>query len=89
MKRTGAIVTLQHVGRISIPVEIRQQAGFSLKAPVEFHLENKQVRLKRHPKACLFTEEISEDNLVLANGQIVLSPEGAEYLLEQLEKYMQ
>lgn len=34
---------------------------------------------------CQITGETSDDNLSLANGQIVLSPEGAKALIAEIE----
>ncbi|MFS8651900.1 MAG: transition state regulator Abh, partial [Caldibacillus sp.] len=34
---------------------------------------------------CIITGEVSDDNVVLANGKIVLSREGAEILIKEIK----
>ncbi|CAG9613808.1 hypothetical protein BACCIP111899_03027 [Bacillus rhizoplanae] len=35
----------------------------------------------------MITGEVSERNMSLANGKITISPEGAEYLVKELQQY--
>ncbi len=37
--------------------------------------------------ACVITGEVSERNMSLENGKITISPEGAEYLVKELQQY--
>jgi len=37
---------------------------------------------------CQITGEVSDDNLLLANGKIVLSRKGAELLLKELQNHL-
>lgn len=38
--------------------------------------------------ACTITGDISEKNISLGNGQIVLSPEGAELLIKEIQQHL-
>jgi transcriptional pleiotropic regulator of transition state genes len=38
---------------------------------------------------CQITGEISDDNLSLANGRLVLSKEGAEIVLSEIKGYLE
>ncbi len=38
--------------------------------------------------ACAITGDISEKNISLANGQIALSPEGAEHLIKEIQQHL-
>ncbi|EOQ04626.1 AbrB/MazE/SpoVT family DNA-binding domain-containing protein [Bacillus cereus] len=88
MKNTGMQRKLGNIGRVVLPIEIRNLAGMALGTPVEISVEGNFIRIKRHPLACQITGEVSENNVVLANGKIVLSPNGAKYVLEQLKNYI-
>lgn len=37
---------------------------------------------------CQLTGEVSDNNLALAGGKIVLSPEGAKAILNELQQYL-
>ncbi|EOQ04912.1 AbrB/MazE/SpoVT family DNA-binding domain-containing protein [Bacillus cereus] len=88
MKYTGMQRKVDNAGRVVLPAELRNLASFSLGTQVEVSVEGIFIRLKRHSMACNVTGEVSEDNLVLADGKIVLSPNGAKYVLVQLKKYI-
>jgi transcriptional pleiotropic regulator of transition state genes len=86
MKATGVTRKVDDLGRIVLPKELRRTLGIKIKDPIEIFVENDKIILKKyHPaKACAITGEVSEKNMVFANGNLVLSPEGARLLIEEI-----
>ncbi|EJV55932.1 AbrB/MazE/SpoVT family DNA-binding domain-containing protein [Bacillus cereus] len=90
MKSTGVTRKLDNLGRIVIPMELRRNLGIGEKDPMEIFLADDRIILQKYQsqQACVITDEISERNVSLANGKIVLSPEGAELLMKELQQYL-
>lgn len=90
MKSTGIVRKVDELGRVVIPIELRRILDIDIKDPVEIFVEGERIILKKYKPArqCIVTGEVNDDNLSLANGKIILSPKGAEELLEKLEAYM-
>ncbi|MGK7379745.1 hypothetical protein ACSFXN_18160 [Planococcus sp. 1R117A] len=86
MKNTGIVRRIDHLGRIAIPVELRELLQIEKKAPIEIFMEDEFILLKPSlaPGACLITGEISTENREYVRG-ITLSPRGAEILLDELK----
>lgn len=90
MKSTGIVRKTDELGRIVIPKEIRRVLGIDIKDPIEIFLLEDQIIFQKYNSqmACSITGEVSTDNRSYANGNIVLSPEGAKELSKQLEEYI-
>ncbi|ABS22131.1 AbrB/MazE/SpoVT family DNA-binding domain-containing protein [Bacillus cytotoxicus] len=90
MKSTGIIRKVDELGRIVIPKELRDMLDIGIKSPLEIFVENERIVLKKYVpyNTCQITGEVSNDNISLANGKIILSPEGAKYLIQELENYL-
>lgn len=88
MKSTGIVRKVDELGRVVIPKELRRVLDINEKDPMEIYVEDDKIILKKYKAnmACAVTGEVSDDNLVLLDGRLVLSPESARYLLEQLKK---
>lgn len=88
MKSTGIVRKVDELGRVVIPMEIRRNLGINEKDPMEIFIDGDQIILKKYKpnKACFVTGEVRDDNLVLLDGRLVVTVEGAEYLLHQLRK---
>lgn len=86
MKNTGIVRKVDELGRVVIPMEMRKTLGLAVGTPMEIHVDNENIVLKKHEKACLVTGKVAEGNFELLNGQIVLSTEGAEVLLDLITK---
>jgi transcriptional pleiotropic regulator of transition state genes len=87
MKATGVIRHVDELGRVVIPIELRRSLDIRLKDPIEFFVEDSRIILQKHvaSNTCFITGETSEDNLSFANGKLVLSKEGAQSLLKEIE----
>lgn len=90
MKSTGVTRKIDELGRIVIPKELRRTLGIVEKDPMEIFVEDDKIILQKYRsyEACAITDDISEKNFSLANGKIVLSPEGAELLTKELQQYL-
>lgn len=87
MKSTGIVRKVDELGRVVLPKELRRTLDIHEKDAMEIYVDNDKIILKKHVSnsACQITGDVSEDNLSLANGKIVLSPEGAEKLVEEIQ----
>lgn len=87
MKSTGIVRKVDELGRVVIPMELRRTLEIKEKDAMEIYVENDKIILKKYKPnmTCHLTGEVSDDNLSLANGKIVLSPEGAQQLLQEIE----
>ncbi|PEE11078.1 MULTISPECIES: AbrB/MazE/SpoVT family DNA-binding domain-containing protein [Bacillus cereus group] len=90
MKSTGVTRKIDELGRIVLPKELRRTLGIAEKDPIEIFVEDEKIILQKYNTydACAITGDISEKNISLANGQIVLSPEGAELLIKQIQQQL-
>ncbi|ALX49454.1 AbrB/MazE/SpoVT family DNA-binding domain-containing protein [Lentibacillus amyloliquefaciens] len=87
MKSTGIVRKVDELGRIVLPIELRRTLDINERDELEIHIDDDRVILEKHRPnmKCQVTGETSDDNLFLANGKIVLSPDGAEQLIEELQ----
>ncbi|MBE7128916.1 AbrB/MazE/SpoVT family DNA-binding domain-containing protein [Bacillus mycoides] len=90
MKSTGITRKIDELGRIVLPKELRRTLGIAEKNPIEIFVEEEKIILQKYKSydACAITDDISEKNISLANGQIVLSPEGAEHLIKEIQQHL-
>lgn len=88
MKPTGITRKIDNLGRIVVPKEIRKTLDMDIGTSIEIYLDDESIILKKYKAnmACQITGEVSNDNMVLANGKIVLSQEGAKLLINELKK---
>ncbi|MBD7938455.1 MULTISPECIES: AbrB/MazE/SpoVT family DNA-binding domain-containing protein [Cytobacillus] len=86
MKSTGIVRKVDELGRIVIPKELRNTLEIYEKDPLEIFVENDRIILQKYnaSKACQITGEIENDNLILADGKIVLSRKAAESLITEI-----
>ncbi|MCM2531798.1 AbrB/MazE/SpoVT family DNA-binding domain-containing protein [Neobacillus pocheonensis] len=88
MKSTGIVRKVDELGRIVIPIELRRALEIDLKDPVEIFVEGEQIILKKYSpnNACVLTVEVSDNNLTLAESKLILSREGAEKLIQEIQQ---
>ncbi|PWA12110.1 transition state regulator Abh [Pueribacillus theae] len=87
MKSTGIVRKVDELGRVVIPVELRRTLGIEVKDNIEIIVENDRIVLKKYTPSmsCHITGEVSDDNLVLADGKLILSKKAAEKILEEIK----
>lgn len=90
MKATGIVRKTDQLGRIVIPMELRKKLSIGENDPLEIFVDEDMIILKRYQPdlTCLITGTISSDNLSLANGKVILSREGADQLIKELQSYL-
>lgn len=54
MKSTGIIRRMDELGRVVIPIEIRNQFNIGVKDPVEIYVEGSNIILKKFEPNCIF-----------------------------------
>lgn len=88
LKSTGIVRKVDELGRVVIPIELRRTLDIAEKDALEIYVDDDKIILKKYKPnmTCQITGEISDDNFTLANGKIVLSREGAEQILKELQE---
>jgi AbrB family transcriptional regulator, transcriptional pleiotropic regulator of transition state genes len=87
MKSTGIVRKVDELGRVVIPIELRRTLGIAEKDSLEIYVDDDQIILKKFKPqmTCQITGEVSDDNIQLAGGKLILSREGAEQLLKEIQ----
>lgn len=88
MKSTGMVRKVDELGRLVIPKELRTTLGIGIKDAVDIFTDGDKVILKKYKPnmACAVTGEVSDNNYSLLGGKLILSQEGLEKLLDEIEK---
>lgn len=86
MKSTGIVRTVDGLGRVVIPIELRKVLAIKEKDLIENFVNEDQIILKKYIpyNACVITGKVTPQNKEYANG-VVLSPRGAEILKNEIE----
>ncbi|ADH99544.1 AbrB/MazE/SpoVT family DNA-binding domain-containing protein [Salisediminibacterium selenitireducens] len=90
MKSTGIVRKVDELGRVVIPIELRRTLDIAVKDALEIYVDNDRIILKKYKPnmTCQVTGEVSDDNLSIAGGKIILSPMGAKEIMNELEDYL-
>ncbi|MFD2923441.1 MULTISPECIES: AbrB/MazE/SpoVT family DNA-binding domain-containing protein [Halobacillus] len=90
MKSTGIVRKVDELGRVVIPIELRRTLGINEKDALEIYVDDDRIVLKKYKPnmTCHVTGEVSDDNMKLANGNLVLSQEGAQMLLKEIQSHI-
>jgi AbrB family transcriptional regulator, transcriptional pleiotropic regulator of transition state genes len=91
MKSTGIARKVDELGRVVIPIELRRTLGINEKDALEIYVEQERIILQKYKPnmTCQVTGEVSDDNMKLADGKLILSPEGAELLIKEIQASME
>ncbi|NLC88173.1 MAG: AbrB/MazE/SpoVT family DNA-binding domain-containing protein [Clostridiaceae bacterium] len=54
MKSTGIVRKVDELGRVVIPIELRNQFHITEKDPIEIFVDGSFIILKKYEKSCLF-----------------------------------
>jgi len=90
MKSTGIVRNVDELGRIVLPKELRRTMNIEVKDPLEFFVDGEYIVLKKYKPemTCMVTGKVSDGNLKFVDGKIILSREGLEQVLKELEELM-
>ena len=69
MKSTGIIRRVDELGRVVIPIEIRNQFNIVEKDPIEIYVDNSSIVLTKYEQNCVFCG--STENLVDYKNKLV------------------
>ncbi len=91
MKSTGIVRKVDELGRVVIPIELRRTLGIAEKDALEIYVYDERIILKKYKPnmTCQVTGEVSWNNLKLAGGKFVLSKEGAEQIISEIQNQLQ
>ncbi|CAM5212588.1 AbrB family transcriptional regulator OS=Ureibacillus acetophenoni OX=614649 GN=SAMN05877842_12313 PE=4 SV=1 [Ureibacillus acetophenoni] len=87
MKSTGIVRKVDELGRVVIPIELRRTLGIAEKDTLEIYVDDDRIILKKYMPnmTYIYTGEVSDQNFRLADGKLILSPEGAEILMREIQ----
>ena len=54
MKSTGIVRKVDELGRVVIPIELRNQFNIAEKDPIEIYVDGTSIVLRKYEKSCLF-----------------------------------
>ncbi|PGS54262.1 AbrB family transcriptional regulator [Bacillus sp. AFS041924] len=87
---SGIVRRLDDLGRIVLPKELRKMLNLNKYEPFEVFIDNQKIILKQFVagNACMITGVIDENNFSFESGKIVVSKNGAEILIRELQEYI-
>lgn len=87
MISTGVVRKLDALGRIVIPKEVRESINITEKDPMEILIKGEHIILRKYQSSlsCHITGRISSENIILAQGKLVLSKEGLKQLIQEIK----
>ena len=87
MKSTGVVRKIDPLGRVVFPIELRRTMNLNTGDFMEIFVDSDLVVLKKYQahRACAVTGQVLAENKEFAPG-LILSPEGARILFEELQK---
>ena len=54
MKSTGIVRRVDELGRVVIPIELRNKLGIAVKDPIEIFVDGSNIVLKKYEPNCIF-----------------------------------
>jgi AbrB family transcriptional regulator, transcriptional pleiotropic regulator of transition state genes len=69
LKSTGIVRKIDELGRIVLPIEIRNNMGIKNKDGIEIFVDEDKIILKKYEPACLFCG--NADNVTYIKGKLV------------------
>lgn len=71
MKSTGIIRKVDELGRVVIPIEIRNKLNIAVKDPIEIYVDGSSIVLKKFEENCIFCG--STTNLATYKEKLICS----------------
>ena len=69
MKSTGIVRKVDELGRVVIPIEIRNQFNIAEKDPVEIYVDGSSIVIKKYEPNCIFCG--NTENLINYNDKLI------------------
>ena len=83
MKSTGIVRRVDELGRVVIPIELRNKFDINVKDPIEIFVDGNSIVLKKYEPNCIFCGSSKE--LINYNDKLVCK-KCAEKIGKKLEK---
>ena len=71
MKSTGIVRKVDELGRVVIPIEIRNKFDIAEKDPIEIYVDGSSIVLRKHESNCVFCGNTK--NLITYKDRLVCS----------------
>lgn len=71
IKSTGIVRRVDELGRIVIPIELRNKLKIAEKDPIEIYVDGSSIILKKYEETCVFCG--SNKNVIDYNSKLVCS----------------
>lgn len=87
MKSSGLQRKMDPLGRVVLPKELRRILDIEDGTPLEFFSDDDKIVLQKYKvnNECIYTGSVSDSNIILAEGKIILSHIGLELLKKEIE----
>ncbi len=69
MKATGIVRKIDSLGRIVLPIEIRETLDIKEKDPLEIFMDGENIVFKKYSPTCVFCD--ASENLTLYKGKLI------------------
>lgn len=71
MKSTGIVRRVDELGRVVIPIEIRNKFNIMEKDPIEIYVDGSSIILKKYEESCIFCD--NKKDLLNFNDKLICS----------------
>ena len=71
MKSTGIVRKIDELGRIVLPIEIRNTLGIANRDPIEIFVDEDRIVLRKYQPSCIFCG--NADNVDTYKGKLICS----------------
>ncbi|MFB7138508.1 MULTISPECIES: AbrB/MazE/SpoVT family DNA-binding domain-containing protein [unclassified Bacillus (in: firmicutes)] len=87
---SGIVRRLDDLGRIVLPKELRNMLNLNKYEPFEVFVDEDKIILKQFvaSNACMVTGVVDENNFSFDSGKIIVSKNGAEILIKELQEFI-
>lgn len=82
MKPIGVVRTVDRLGRIVLPADLRKRMGYDVDEPLEFFVDEDKIILKKYNPSCLFC---GSTEITVKYKDKLVCPECAKKLVELCE----
>lgn len=69
MKATGIVRKVDELGRVVLPIELRNKFDIKVKDPIEIFVDGNSIVLKKYESNCIFCG--SSKNLITHNDKLI------------------
>ncbi|MBR7796639.1 AbrB/MazE/SpoVT family DNA-binding domain-containing protein [Agaribacter marinus] len=88
MKSTRVLRKVDNWGKIVVPSVFRDELNIKAKDLLEIFVDGDKIIFRKFVSSnvCMITGKVSENNIILANGKIILNQEILKDLIQEIEE---